>query len=278
MKSTYHEAMEKGVFPHEGGYTNDAADPGGPTNWGITIIDARKYWKASATPADVKAMPKLVAEDIYAKHYAAPMRYDELPAGVDYSVLDYGINSGIGRSGKVLRRVCGMSDSTWTVTDEVIAAVNKRDPEKLIAAINDERLRFLMSLKTWKVFGPGWGRRVREVRALSLHFADEVKHAAPSIVPTPSNETMAKGQHAPTPPAVKDVVIKGGVPAGASGGGIAHLMGAHPVMTGFAIAGSIVVIGGIAYAVHRRHQAKQEAPTPGLVPVPPSPRPVPVAA
>src|SRR3990167_11046994 len=113
MKNTYSEAMRSGVFPHEGGYTNHPSDPGGPTNWGITITDARKYWKSNATAADVREMPKTVAEDIYRKHYASPMQYDNLPAGVDYSVLDYAINSGIGRSGKVLRRGCGLAGNDW---------------------------------------------------------------------------------------------------------------------------------------------------------------------
>jgi hypothetical protein len=143
VQRTYSEAMRKGVFPHEGGYTNDKADPGGPTNWGITIIDARLYWKKDASAADVKAMPKDVAEEIYRKHYATPLRYNDLPAGVDYSIMDYGVNSGIGRAGKVLRRLVGLPDNTSAITDDVIAAVNKRDPIALVQAINAERLAFL---------------------------------------------------------------------------------------------------------------------------------------
>ena len=42
-------------------------------------------------------------EGIYRKYWDA-QRCDELPAGVDYAVFDYGVNSGIGRSGKVLPR------------------------------------------------------------------------------------------------------------------------------------------------------------------------------
>jgi lysozyme family protein len=38
----------------------------------------------------------------------------------------------------------------------------------LIGAICDERLRFLKSLKTWRVFGKGWGRRVAEVKQAAL--------------------------------------------------------------------------------------------------------------
>jgi len=36
--SSYDAALAR-LLVHEGGYTNDAADPGGPTNFGITIFD-----------------------------------------------------------------------------------------------------------------------------------------------------------------------------------------------------------------------------------------------
>jgi lysozyme family protein len=42
-------------------------------------------------------MLKAVAAEIYRKHCAVPIRYDDLPAGFDYSVFDAAINSGFGR-------------------------------------------------------------------------------------------------------------------------------------------------------------------------------------
>jgi hypothetical protein len=62
----------------------------------------------------------------------------------------YGVNSGIGRSGKVLRRTLRLPDNTSVVTDEVVAAARAIDPRTLIAAICDERLHFLQS-QTWPV-------------------------------------------------------------------------------------------------------------------------------
>jgi lysozyme family protein len=61
--SSYDEALRR-VLVHEGGYSNHPSDPGGPTNWGITIHDARAYWKKEATAADVRSMPVHVARDI----------------------------------------------------------------------------------------------------------------------------------------------------------------------------------------------------------------------
>ncbi len=170
MRSTYDVCLPL-LLAHEGGYTNHPSDPGGPTNFGITIADYRKYVKANATAADVRAMRLDDAKTIYRDKYWNAQRCDALPVGVDYAIFDYGVNSGIGRSGKVLRRVLNLPDDTSVVSDAVIAAAQSADARSLVAAICNERLRFLQSLKTWPVFGAGWGRRVADVKSAALAMA-----------------------------------------------------------------------------------------------------------
>jgi len=166
--STYDAAMAR-VFADEGGYTNDPKDPGGATNWGITIFDARKYWKPDATPEDVKAMPKSVASDIYKKHYAAPLQYDALPAGVDYSVLDAGINSGVGRAVPWLAKaIGGVTVPNPSLTTLVSASNAVNDKASLIQRYWDIRLSFLQGLKNWSHFGGGWGRRCAQGEAAAV--------------------------------------------------------------------------------------------------------------
>src|SRR5665213_1799761 len=184
----YHEALGR-LLAHEGGYTNDAADPGGPTNFGITIADYRQYVKADATAADVKTMRVTEAEAIYRARYWDAQRCDDLPAGVDYAVFDYGVNSGIGRSGRVLRRELKLADDTSAVTDAVIAAARVADAPGLIAAICDERQRFLQSLKTWDVFGKGWARRVAEVKATALAMAAAAPASASAVAAPPQRQS-----------------------------------------------------------------------------------------
>ena len=179
------------LLAHEGGYTNHPDDPGGPTNFGITIADYRRYAKADATAGDVRAMSVEDAKRIYRKRYWDAQRCDDLPAGVDYAVFDYGVNSGIGRSGKVLRRMLRLPDDSSAVTDEVVAACQAADACALVVAICDERLRFLKSLKTWSVFGTGWGRRVDEVKAAALQMA--APPAAGPVAPKPVVPIKAGG-------------------------------------------------------------------------------------
>ena len=169
--STYDEALRR-LLVHEGGNDDDPRDPGGRTSRGIIQREWTDYVRRhpeKGLPADVWKAPDSAITDIYRTKYWDKMRCDELPAGVDDTIYDYSVNSGVGRAGKVLRRIVGLPDNTSAVTDEVLSTVARRDARAIIVAINDERLRFLKSLKTWPVFGEGWGRRVAEVKAFVGH-------------------------------------------------------------------------------------------------------------
>lgn len=234
--SSYDEALKR-LLVHEGGYSNHPSDPGGPTNWGITIHDYRRYVNLNATAADVRSMPVEVAKRIYRSKYWNALRCDELPAGVDYAVLDYGVNSGIGRAAKVLRRLVGLASNSSAMTDEVVAAVGRCDSKNLINAICDERLRFLHGLRTWSVFGNGWGRRVREVRAAALAMSAKAPgKPRPASKPVPG--AAAKGRN-PSVPAAKKLGWGAAFVALVAAG--AHWIAENPLTTIGAFAAAALV-------------------------------------
>ena len=263
--STYDEALRR-LLLHEGGYSNHPEDPGGPTNFGITLADYRKYMKPGANAEDVRAMRIEDAKAIYRSKYWMALRCGDLPAGVDYSVFDYGVNSGVGRAGKVLRRVVGLPDDTWTVTDEVLREVARRDTKAVIAAINDERLRFLEGLSTWPVFGSGWSQRVSDLRNFSLHLAD-VGH--PDASPPVIEAVPAKGII--PPPRILKTAISHGAPAtaGLTAFSFMDWITAHPLASAAITIVSLCTLTGASYGLNQWRRARQDAPTPGLVPIPP---------
>ncbi|MBV8746707.1 MAG: glycoside hydrolase family 108 protein [Xanthobacteraceae bacterium] len=270
MRSSYDQCLQR-VLTHEGGYTNDPRDPGGPTNFGITIYDYRKYAKPGATAADVQRMSLAEAKSIYRSKYWDALCCDDLPAGVDYTLFDYGVNSGIGRAGKVVRRVLGLSDADWRVNADVIGALKKSEPNKVIVAINDERLQFLKSLRTWNAFGVGWGRRVADVKAFSLelarnHGTKNSSNGAP-VSKAPSLEPASgKGHVSNLRPPIGVAGI--GATVLAAGGTLAHVAVGIPVwVTLLAVTVGIAVVGLFVWRVIARHQAAQEASVPGIVPV-----------
>lgn len=160
------------VLKSEGGYSNDAGDPGGQTMWGITHFDYDEYRRHKGLKRqNVRKMTKAERNEIYRNKYWDNQRCDDLPAGLDYTIFDYGVNSGVGRSGRVLRKVLGLPTNDWHITPAVVAACKEHRAADLVRAVNDERLRFLHGLRTWRRFGGGWGRRVKFVKGQSLALA-----------------------------------------------------------------------------------------------------------
>lgn len=245
---SYSAALTR-LLKDEGGYTDHPSDPGGPTNFGITLADARRYWKGNATADDVRMLPQSVARKIYREQYWNALRCDELPAGVDYAVFDYGVNSGVGRAGKVLRRSLKLSDRTSVVSDDVIAAAKASAARDLVVAICAERLAFLKSLKTFSVFGRGWTARVSGVRAAALAMAERR-----AIAPAAGDASPGK---AVVPPIV---------PAGTASAGAVIAAGAASAAITSRLHVALVVATAAAFAAvlifliwRWRHRAEQEA-------------------
>lgn len=170
MKENFDFCLKR-LLEHEGGYSNHPFDPGGPTKYGITIYDYRLYINKNGTANDVKNLNLDQAKQIYRSKYWDALRCDELPAGVDYCVFDYGVNSGIGRPVKLLQGNFSVTGNNRSITDTLLNLIRKANPIDLIIFICTERLSFLRRLATWRTFGGGWGRRVAEVQAASLDLA-----------------------------------------------------------------------------------------------------------
>ncbi len=271
MQADY-QSCEDRVLAHEGSEYTDGVhpyDPGGPTRWGITIFDARAFWKKDATADDVRTMPKSVAQDIYKAKYWAVVNGDNLPAGVDDCIFDYGVNSGNSRAGKVLRRLLSLPDADWHVTDQIIAECKRRDPKALVNAICDERMQFLQSLAIWPTYGRGWSTRVKEVRQFSTQLADHENTPTSTPLPTPPtapSTPQAKGQH--TPPSTGPITGGGGAVVAGSGA-LAQFLGAHPAITACIILAGVIAIVVVTTMMQKAFEAKQAAPVGPVVPVPP---------
>lgn len=168
------------VLRDEGGNDDDPRDPGGRTSRGIL----QREWDAwrethPGLPSDVWQAPQDQVLAIYREKYWNALSCDDLPAGVDYAVMDYGVNSGIVRTAKILQRFVG-AQVDGEIGPQTIAATAVHDPATLVKQICDERLTFLQGLNTWATFGRGWTRRVQGVRSAALGMVE----AAPVIPPT----------------------------------------------------------------------------------------------
>lgn len=254
MAAPSYDAALARLLAHEGGYSNHPSDPGGPTNFGITIHDYRKYVKPGATAADVQAMKVDDAKRIYRNKYWDAMRCDELPAGVDYAVFDYGVNSGIARAKKVLQRVVGVTDDGG-LGPQTMQAVRVCAPADIVRGICDERLDFLQSLKTWPVFGKGWGRRVAEVKAAALQMA--AGQGTPALS-APAAPIHGRGT-VPVEKRAQQGSAGAAVVAGFAAAQQAHALGARPSILAIIVLAAAAVTIGTWLFWQRRQRRRQEA-------------------
>lgn len=145
---------------NEGGFVNHPKDPGGATNHGITIGTLSAYLGRKASIADVRALSVQTSALIYVKNYWAPVAGDEMPAGLDYAVFDFGINSGPSRAVKELQKLLPGVAPDGIVGKKTLNAIAAQDVEPLIRKYCEARIKFCTGLKTWKTFGRGWTYRI----------------------------------------------------------------------------------------------------------------------
>ncbi|MBT3139987.1 hypothetical protein KL867_02895 [Ruegeria litorea] len=159
MRTNYPQ-IQAWVGLSEGGYVNHPRDPGGATDRGITqrTFDAwnRKQGKPKRA---VRGISKHVAEQIIEFQYLDAVRAADLPAGLDYAMADYAVNSGPGRAAKDLQRTLGVA-ADGVIGVQTLAAGAKADNADLIQRLCQRRMRFLRGLKHWNTFKGGWTRRV----------------------------------------------------------------------------------------------------------------------
>jgi lysozyme family protein len=165
-KTNWQKCLET-ILHHEGGYVNHPKDPGGETNLGVT---KRVYEEWGGT----KDMKDLTVDDvspIYKKNYWDRVRGDDLPAGLDLCVFDFGVNAGTGRAAKYLQKMIGTTPDGGigpATLQKLKEYVDDQGVEHTIKLYQMGRQKYYESLSTFSTFGRGWTRRVEETTDLAL--------------------------------------------------------------------------------------------------------------
>ena len=86
------------IVAREGGYVNDPDDPGGATNFGVTIQTMRRLGldldrDGVVTERDVRQLTREQATAIFVEHYFNRPRIAALPVVLQASVFDMYVNA-----------------------------------------------------------------------------------------------------------------------------------------------------------------------------------------
>ena len=188
------EQIAQQIVMREGGYVNDPDDPGGATNFGVTIgtmkslgLDLNKDGRVDA--ADVRALTRAQAEQICVEHYFRKPRLPELPKAVQPSVFDMYVNAGT-NAVKILQRLLrDMGEAVsvdGAIGPQTIAAATRaaaKAPDHIVDAygiarrnyyfgIADQRPASRKYARTKAGGKGGWIRRAEEFISPRYHMSE----------------------------------------------------------------------------------------------------------
>ncbi len=142
------------LIGNEGGYSNNPADPGGETMWGVTARVARAHGYTGA----MRDLPLATAKAIAKAEYWDPFKCDQLPPDVRFQVLDAAYNGGA--PAKWLQQAAGVSVD-GVIGPQTLAALNASDPDKIVMRFDAYRLQYLARLRgELPEFAGGWMNRI----------------------------------------------------------------------------------------------------------------------
>jgi lysozyme family protein len=186
--------IARDIVAREGGFVNDADDPGGATNYGVTVHTMRRLGLDLTADGridadDVKVLTRAHAVSIFVEHYFKRPKIDKLPQPLQASVFDMYVNAGP-RAVKILQRL--MCDMRIDVTADgiigpqtITAARQALDaaPDHFVDAYGIGRRNYYYDLAARRPASRkyarsrnggkgGWIRRAEEFIAPRFHLTD----------------------------------------------------------------------------------------------------------
>lgn len=192
MKTVQQIAEE--IVAREGGYVNDPDDPGGATNYGVTIHTMRRLGldldrDGDVDAADVRKLSRKQAVEIFIRHYFEKPRINLLPGSLQATVFDMYVNAG-GNAVKILQRLLGEFGETVAVdgalgpnTAAAVARAFKKAGPYLVDAYGIARRNYYFRLadrrsasrkyaRTQRGTKGGWIKRAEEFISPRFQMSD----------------------------------------------------------------------------------------------------------
>ncbi len=144
------------ILDLEGGerITDDPADPGGLTRWGIS---ARAY-----PDLDIRHLSRDDAAEIYRRDYWQPLGCDDYPYATALMVFDAAVNQGPGAAARMAQSVAGVTVD-GIIGPKSRAAIAAAHPVAFAASMAVGRLDRYRHARAAGRFFRGWAARVVRV-------------------------------------------------------------------------------------------------------------------
>lgn len=193
--TTVFEAAHAHVMKWEGGFFDHPNDPGGVTNFGVSLmflkglglVEGDIDGDGDIDRADILAMTKETASDLFRRHFWDKPGADDLPPLVAVCFYDLAVNAGAGRSAKIVQEgINRYLPGSITELTPTLGPLTRKLAKDIAAAGNapllcefilDERAAWYRRLARNKpksgVFLKGWLNRTEDCRGLVKRLAVE---------------------------------------------------------------------------------------------------------
>ena len=190
---TNFERCQNFVLEWEGGLTDDAADSGGLTKYGVSMAYLQDMSKTRPsvlrdilgtsiiTRQVVKDLTKAQAWRLFKFSFWDPFNLDEIPLAVALCAYDMNVNHGSFNAMKIMQRACNLLPSVMPKLavdgkfgPKTRAAMNLANCPNGIGAIANKRQSFYDAIvanrPSQKVFIKGWTRRCNAMKRQALEW------------------------------------------------------------------------------------------------------------
>jgi lysozyme family protein len=180
------------VLQMEGGWADDPHDPGGPTNFGITLATYARDKGLVPTAenlgqleAELKAIPQATVRRIYRERYWLAASCPDLPAPLALFHFDAAVNHGPAGAARMLQEAVG-AEVDGEIGPETLAKAASGPIAQSLRRYADVRRRQYRSLSAFARFGRGWLARVERTLAVA---------EAVAALPVPSGSPKPQERH-----------------------------------------------------------------------------------
>jgi lysozyme family protein len=172
MRSKRFEKFIRIILEHEGRFSVDPDDPGGATNYGVSLRFLKNDLgmlgdfdhDGDLDEQDIIVMTQEQAEDIYYEYFYLPLYIESLEnEALALQLFDFGVNAGKSRAVKILQRVLKVPDD-GIIGPITIAAANDSECGRCGECYRDARLEYYDQLcvdnPAFAKYRRGWFNRV----------------------------------------------------------------------------------------------------------------------
>jgi lysozyme family protein len=182
VDAAFNKAIEI-TLSHEGGFVDDPVDPGGATNFGVSLRWLRSVGELEGAGSalalydldqdgdldadDVAQLTREMAKDLYRTRFWEPHEYASMPASIGAKTFDLAVNMGPRQAHRLVQRACRAADreiaDDGLLGPQTRAAIRQADELALQAALRSEAAGFYRGLAikrpAFNRFLNGWLRR-----------------------------------------------------------------------------------------------------------------------